>query len=134
MIVVDTNVIACLWFPGQCAGAAERVRKKDRDWVVPMLWRSEFRSALAGYIRHDMLDVEAAAEVMAEAESLMRGKEHLAESDRVLALIASSSCSAYDCEFVALAQDLGVPLITADRQIVRAFPAIAIPLSKFGAA
>jgi predicted nucleic acid-binding protein len=32
---------------------------------------------------------------------------------------------------VALAQEQGVPLLTADRQILRAFPKLAISLDKF---
>ena len=40
---------------------------------------------------------------------------------------ATSHCSAYDCEFVALALELEVPLVTADRQLLRSFPRIAVP-------
>ena len=40
-------------------------------------------------------------------------------------LVKGSNCSAYDCEFVALAQYLDVPLITADKKILREFPDIA---------
>jgi predicted nucleic acid-binding protein len=49
----------------------------------------------------------------------------------VLELASRSGCSAYDCEFVALAQDLEVPLVTNDRQILKAFPTIAISPSAF---
>ena len=46
-------------------------------------------------------------------------------SDGILTLAFESGRSAYDCEFVALARELGVPLITCDRQLVRTFPAVA---------
>jgi predicted nucleic acid-binding protein len=52
-------------------------------------------------------------------------------SEKVLELAMQSNCSAYDCEYVALAQDLGVPLVTADKQILKAFPKIAISMEKF---
>lgn len=34
-------------------------------------------------------------------------------------------CTAYDCEFVALSQRLGVPLVTLDRALLKAFPRLA---------
>jgi predicted nucleic acid-binding protein len=61
----------------------------------------------------------------------MSGREYPASTDRVLRLAAGSVCSSYDCEFVAVAQDLTVPLVTADRQILRAFPETAVSLDGF---
>lgn len=46
-------------------------------------------------------------------------------------LIYFSGCSAYDCEFVSLARRLHVPLVTNDRQVLKAFPALAISLEKY---
>jgi predicted nucleic acid-binding protein len=43
----------------------------------------------------------------------------------VLQLVSTSRCTSYDCEFVAAAQQLGVPLITEDRAILAAFPDLA---------
>ncbi|NLH43945.1 MAG: type II toxin-antitoxin system VapC family toxin [Planctomycetes bacterium] len=52
-------------------------------------------------------------------------------SHPVLALAAASACSAYDCEFVALAKDLNLPLVTADKQILTQFPDVAVSLATF---
>ncbi len=52
------------------------------------------------------------------------------DSYEVLHLAQISHCSAYDCEFVALARRLDVPLVTADKQILKAFPLIALSLAK----
>jgi predicted nucleic acid-binding protein len=68
---------------------------------------------------------------MMEATRLMQHREYAVTSESVLSLAASSNCSAYDCEFVALAMDLNVPLVTTDRQILSAFADIAIPLDDF---
>ena len=51
VIVVDTNVVAYLWLPGNMTAAAEQVLRQDAEWAVPLLWRSEFRSILTGAVR-----------------------------------------------------------------------------------
>jgi predicted nucleic acid-binding protein len=131
VIVVDTNVIGYLWLPGGLTPAAENVLSRDAEWAVPLLWRSEFRSVLAGAVRGKRFSLAHAAAVNREAEDQLRGREFQVESAQVLSLAASSGCSTYDCEFVALARGLGVPLVTNDRQVLRAFPDVAAPLASY---
>lgn len=131
MIVVDTNIIGYLFLTSDRSLRAEQAFRKDPVWVAPLLWRSEFRNMLALYLRQGLLSLEDAHQIMDEATRLMRGMEYEAASLRVLTLVASSSCSAYDCEFVALAQDLGVPLVTVDRHIPDQFPEASISLDTF---
>lgn len=126
MITVDTNLIAYLLMGGEKTEHARTVFRRDPVWVAPLLWRSEFRNVIAMQMRQSGLGIHDALELMREAETLMRGAEYQVESGSVLALASSSGCSAYDCEFVALARGLSVPLITADREILKAFPALAI--------
>jgi predicted nucleic acid-binding protein len=61
----------------------------------------------------------------------MQEREYEIASHQVLSLVAASTCSAYDCEFVALASDLDLPLVTIDKQILDQFPGLAIPLEEF---
>lgn len=131
MIVVDTNVIAYLLLGGEKTPQAREAFLKDPLWGAPVLWRSEFRNVLATQIRHGYLGLPDALELAREAETLLSGMEYHVESGNVLSLAASSGCSAYDCEFIALAQDLGIPLVTSDSEILEAFPAIALPLDGF---
>ncbi len=126
MIVVDTNQLAYLLIGGTHTAAARDVLLKDPAWAAPVLWRSEFRNLLALYLRKGELKYADARRLQEKAEELMAGREHLSDSDSVLRLVADSTCSAYDCEFVALAKELNVPLVTADRKIQKAFPAIAV--------
>jgi len=51
--------------------------------------------------------------------------------DEVFRLALESGCSAYDCEFVAVALDLEIPFVTADRQVLRAFPTLAVHPDRF---
>lgn len=128
MIVVDTNVVAYLYLPSEFSARAEALMELDADWAAPVLWRSEFRSILAGYLRRNALGLEQAIALQTEAESLLAGNEHEVESRRVLELVRDSDCSAYDCEFAALSMQLGVTLVTMDRKLLKAFPGLAVPL------
>lgn len=128
MIVVDTNVLAYLWLPGERTQAAERLLKRDPDWNAPLLWRSEFRNVLAGCLRRGDLNLETALQIADGAEGQMRGREFAVPSAQVLARVHESDCSAYDCEFVALADELGVSLITSDDKLLKSFPGLTRPL------
>lgn len=128
MIVVDTNVVAYLHLSGEFTARAEALLQKDPEWVAPLLWRSEFRNLLAGYLRRKTLSFEEAREIQVEAESLMAGSEYEVDSQDVLELVRDSDCSAYDCEFAALAMRLEVKLVTSDSKLLNAFPKLAIPL------
>ena len=46
-------------------------------------------------------------------------------------LASSHKITAYDAEFVVLARELGVPLITLDKSLQKAFPKIATLPEKF---
>lgn len=99
MIVVDTNVV-----------------------------RSELRNVLAGYLRRGSLSLIQALALQTQAEALLADREVPVRSAEVFRLVESSSCSAYDCEFIAAAEALGSLLVTADRELLRAFPDITIAL------
>ena len=122
MIVADTNLLIYLYVHGQRTRTAESVLSRDATWTAPLLWRSEFRNTLAGLVRRRALVVEDAIRISHEAERLMVGRAYSVVSHHALQLAAHSGCSAYECEFVALAQDLAVPLVTSDRALLRAFP------------
>lgn len=125
MIVADSNILAYLYLPCEFTPYAEQLLMSDPEWVAPMLWRSEFRNILAGYVRRKTMTFEQAYELQREAESLLSGNEYEIDSLDVLTLVRDSACSAYDCEFVALAKRLGIHLITMDKKILQSFPTIA---------
>ena len=131
MIVVDTNVIASLWVPNDMDALAYQLMETDPDWVAPLLWRSEFRNVAAKYLRADILAFPTIVEATEEAQSLMHDNEFEVNSTQILGLVAQSDCSSYDCEFVALAEDLETKLVTFDQKICDQFPKIAIHPEQF---
>jgi len=128
MIVVGSTVLAYLYLPSEYT-AAEALLAQDSDWAAHILWRSEFRSILAGYMRRKALTFDQANSLQREAESLLEGAEFELESHAVLELVRDSDCSASDCEFIALAMRLDTQLVTMDKKLLRAFPKRAVALS-----
>jgi predicted nucleic acid-binding protein len=131
VIVVDTTVIASFLLPGERTEQAERVFHRDPVWAAPLLWRSEFRNVLAVYRRQGRLLRDHALQLMDKADILMQDREYEVSSGRVRSLVAGTRCSAYDGEFVALAQDLGLSLVTSDARLRAAFPATARAMDMF---
>ena len=129
MIVVDSNILAYLYLPSNYTAAVERLLAKEPEWAAPVLWRSEFRNILAGFLRRKSLTFEQAASLQAEAEQLLAGCEYEVDSRAVLELVRDSDCSAYDCEFIALAQKLETSLVTMDKKLLKVFPGRALALS-----
>jgi predicted nucleic acid-binding protein len=131
VIVVDTSLIAYCWLNGPQTETAQAVRAMDPDWHVPILWRSEFRSVLAGYTRHGAISLGQAQHIAGTVETELADAEHEIDSRMVLELALNSKLSAYDCEYVVLARALGAALITADKAILRAAPDVAMNMQNY---
>ena len=131
MIVADTNTIAYFYINSEKSAQAEQLLVLDSKWIAPGLWKSEFRNVLTLYLRKGILTFDEILMIIQQAESLMLENEYEVSSAHILQLVNSSNCSAYDCEFVALAKLLDISLITADKKIIKAFPCIAQTIDHF---
>jgi predicted nucleic acid-binding protein len=129
VIVVDTNVLAYLLIPGRFTERAEHWLQADPRWAAPRLWRSELGNVLATYVRAGSLPLADAVTLHRRAGLIIGPDEYEVEMSDVLRLSSGSGCSAYDCEFVALADFLDVPLLTADARLRQAFPGRTTPLA-----
>jgi predicted nucleic acid-binding protein len=130
MIVVDTNILAYLLLPNPRAEAAKALYRRNPIWTAPPLWRSELRNLLARYLRMEILERGKAEAITALAAALLAGRPREVPDAMVFGLVARSSCTAYDCEFVGLAAMLGTILVTEDRELLRDFPHLALSLDE----
>ena len=131
MIVADTNIISYLLLPTIFSDKASKLYQSEPDWAAPVLWRSEFRNVLALYMRQKIITLAEALVLQEEAEALMAEREFTVPSVSVLSLADSSTCSAYDCEFVALARHLSAKLVTEDKKILAKFHDVAVSLKQY---
>ena len=63
MIVVDTNVVAYLLIEGDQSDMARAVWSKDRRWIMPAFWRSEFLNVLTTSLRGGVLTMRDAQDL-----------------------------------------------------------------------
>lgn len=126
MIVVDANVIGYLLLRGEKSEASDQLLASHPDWVAPHLWRDEFLNILCTYERHGTLTAREASDLLLDAMTLMEGKSYDLPPHRALAVARRTGCSGYDSQYIALAEELGVPLYTHDRKILLACPGLAV--------
>ncbi len=126
MIVVDTNIIAYMIFPGDYTQSVESLHEFDPHWEVPVLWRSEFLNVVALHFRKNLINYLEALDAIEKGIKLIGAREHEVSAFATMEFVQNSPCSSYDCEFMALADRLNVNLITYDKQILRTFPVLAL--------
>lgn len=131
MIVADANLIVNLFLQTEQSALAIRVFEKDPDWYAPLLWQSEVRSIVTSNFRYRQLPLEQAYQVMDAAHGLMKDHEKPVSSNLVLELVERSQCTSYDCEYVALAKEMNLLLVTFDKQVVKEFSRVAVFPTRF---
>jgi len=128
VIVVDTNVLAYAVLPGERTAAALELVERDPDWIAPPLWRRELRNVLSTTMRLRRLSLASALLAFAAAEDLVTDATIESSTEECLRLAARGGVSAWDAEFVFVAEALGLPLVSADRRLSRAFPRRVVAL------
>jgi predicted nucleic acid-binding protein len=122
VIVVDTNVIAYGVLPGARTKDVEALASRDPQWVAPALWKRELRNVLATAMRVQGLSLAHALAAFTAATALVEDAAVEPTVEECLKAAARGRISAWDAEFVCVAEALDVRLVTSDVKLSRAFP------------
>jgi predicted nucleic acid-binding protein len=131
VIVVDTNVLTYFLMPGSATELAQKIRAKDKAWTAPALIRHELLNVLSFYVTQRKLTADEAGRNYRRGLSMVRIWDDEVDPISVLRMADRSGCTTYDMEFVWLAAHLNVPLITADKEVLKAFPAVSVSPESF---
>lgn len=126
MIVVDTNIIAYLLIEGDFTEQVQKLRVEHPEWIAPRLWLDEFVNVLATTERRQLMTPALADMTLELACELMETRSYDIPTQRSLEVARRTGCSAYDSQYVCLAEDLGVNLFTYDRGILTKCPSVAV--------
>ena len=94
----------------------QEVVDKDQAWF----WKERWQRLDAGL-----------REKLKKQIGLLTAAPRHPSPDNVLEMAAETGCSAYDAEFVVLAKELGVPLVTTDKELLEKFPGTAMTPEAF---
>jgi predicted nucleic acid-binding protein len=132
LIVADTNLIAYMLIAGTRTPQARKVWAADNRWVMPPLWRSEFLNVLATAVRAGVIDAAEALIGWRNSLHLFRNCEVEPEGEAVLMAAEKYGISAYDAQFVVVAEKMKARLVTSDRRLLKSCRGIAVSMDDFG--
>jgi predicted nucleic acid-binding protein len=119
LIVVDASVVATALGDDGDDGERARARLAAERLAAPELIDLEVASVWRGALRGGHMIDGRAQQALADLAALPLARApHRALMPRIWEL--GDNVSVYDAAYVALAEVLGVPLITADRKLTRA--------------
>ena len=123
MLLVDTNVLAYL-LQGEQTASAQELRRRDADWRSEALILVEFSNVLASNMVIRGLRRDVAQAQLSHAVNLLQNKLARVSHADALAVAAQVGTTAYDARFLTLANQTGLKLITDDRKLRKAAPAL----------
>jgi predicted nucleic acid-binding protein len=130
VIVVDTNIIAYFLIVGDRTAQTRQLWQTEPGWYLPALWRHEFLNVLASYTSHSRVPVADMTGIWQYANQLFAATTGEVDMESALELSVVHKISAYDAQFVTLAQQLGTVLVTEDKLLLKRFPDSTVSLSQ----
>lgn len=130
MIVVDAHILAYKVLEDVRTISARRLFVQCGDWVSTSLWEPEFSNILAMPLRNGLWSVRQAVDALEEARSCLAQVSE-PSSELVFELVQRHKITAYDAQYVALAMEMKVPLVTEDKELLRKFPGNAYSMESY---
>lgn len=121
MIVVDANIVAYWLIEGEYTSLARQLYENEPVWIVPALCRHELSNVIASYVRHGGMNADDVSRVWESLESLIEGREYEVDLCQVIRVAADNNLGAYDSQYLNLAMNLDIPLITQDKKLLESF-------------
>jgi len=122
MIVADVNIVVNLFLEGNHSEKAGALYENDPNWVLPDIWIHEMTNVLSTYVKHGGLDRSMSMELLNSSLDYFLPATVSLPMDGVLACSLDYNISAYDAEYIYLAREKNIPLITVDKRLIRSIP------------
>jgi len=118
VIVIDASALAlALLDDGPLGDRARTVLTNDTDWAAPAHLLAEVLSVLRGHVLGSKLSLDRAGEAITALSGMVIS---LSDCQALLERIwqLRHNLTSYDAAYVALAESLNAPLVTADARLI----------------
>ena len=119
MIVVDASVVAYLLIEGELTDVARELYRVDSDWVTPPILNHEILSILAA-VGTEEQSSQSVEVIWRDVRALLGTRQQVPDPVNSLRLAVEFGISGFDAQYLSLAQQLNLPLITGDARLIEA--------------
>ena len=130
MVLVDTNVIAPLYVRSARTEAVEELFARDAVWRTEPLALIELSNVLITYERSRYITAATARDCLNRAAAFLQPQLFRVSHQAALEAALDYRVTACDARFLALADQLGIRLITEDARLRAAAPALTQSLAE----
>lgn len=119
MIVIDASVVAYLMIEGEMTDVVRELYRVDSDWVTPPILNHEILSILAA-VGTEEQSSQSVEVIWRDVRALLGAKQQVPDPVNSLRLAVELGISGFDAQYLSLAQQLNLPLITGEARLIEA--------------
>ncbi len=133
MIVVDASIVAFLLIEGELTPAARRLHRLDPEWITPPILNHELLHILAalGHSSGSQEDRRAMVEIWRGIRQSVGARQQVPDPVKALKLAMELGIPGHDAQYLALAEQLALPLVTEEESLIAAAPSRAVGLISY---
>jgi predicted nucleic acid-binding protein len=129
MIVVDSSVISFLFLEGELTESVKELHRIDSEWITPPILNHEMLNILAVVGTADQA-VAPMEEIWRDIRALLGPRQQVPDPLRSLHLAIELEISGYEAQYVALAQQLNMPLVTEEQRLLEQLPDLCLSIEE----
>ena len=121
MIVADASVVTFLFLEGELSGIARELFTFDSEWITPPILNHEMLNIFAAVGSADG-NVQGMEELWKEARGVLGSRQQIPDPQQSLRLAIELGISGYQAQYIALAGQHRLPLLTTDALLLELLP------------